>query len=339
MEWIANVGIKWILALVGLLILVRTAVHRQRRWPLHAAQEFLDAGLIALVVVFLIVRPYLFQAYFIPSPSMHPTLLEADRLLVNKLVYRFWPPRRGEIVVFKPPAERVREVKDYIKRVVGLPGETIEVVPRRLLADGHTLMRFTRESASEVMEQNFQPERSIGFTFPLRGGTVTLDGPVAHVHGGLDENVTVVPYQNEASIRKERDSVYLDGKLQVAVAFGPLTPSDDLRQWGGERGLRGHVYSERGSPRLILVRARQLAYDPAHVTINGRSLPEPYIAEDPLYAMPPVTLGPHSYFVMGDNRNESYDSHAWGPLTDEHLIGRADLLFWPLNRMRLLLAP
>ncbi len=336
MEWLANIGIKWILVLVGVLLLVRIGAQRSRSREADTLREFVDAGLIALVIVFLIIRPYLFQAFYIPSPSMHPTLVEADRLLVNKLVYRFWKPKRGDIVVFLPPEDRVRDRKDYIKRVIGLPGDTVEVVPERLLADGHALMRFTHESASEVAEGNFQPDRSIGFTFPLRGGTVTLSGGQARINGGLDESVRVIPTPPGAAVRKTRDAVFLNGKLVLAVPFGPLRASRDLTQWGGEKGVAGEVYTAGGDPRLILVRARGLSLDPAHVLVNGRRLWEPYIAEPPAYAFPPFTVPRDSYFVMGDNRNQSYDSHAWGPLPGDHILGRADLLFWPVNRARLL---
>jgi signal peptidase I len=97
----------------------------------------------------LIIKTFLIQAFFIPSESMVPTLLVKDRVLVNKLVYRFREPRRGEIIVFvaersQAPDTRnfVRKVldgiteglgvsqpadKDFIKRIIGLPGETVQV--------------------------------------------------------------------------------------------------------------------------------------------------------------------------------------------------------------------
>src|SRR4028119_375516 len=103
MEWLATLSVRWILVAAGVLLLARRALLAARKNPLGAAtaRELLEALLVALVVVFLILRPFVVQAYFIPSESMHPTLRESDRLLVNKLVYRFGPPRRGEIVVFR----------------------------------------------------------------------------------------------------------------------------------------------------------------------------------------------------------------------------------------------
>ena len=78
------------------------------------------------LVVALLIRTFLFQAYEIPSPSMVNTLNVGDRVLVNKLAYKFHDIHRGDVVVFKrPPGEPDPKIKDLIKRVIGLPGETL----------------------------------------------------------------------------------------------------------------------------------------------------------------------------------------------------------------------
>jgi signal peptidase I len=89
--------------------------------------EFVDSGLIALLLVFCIVRPFVIQAFFIPSTSMLPTLKIHDRILVNKFIYRFRDPRPGEIIVFKAPRWADSEGRDFIKRCMGAPGDTVEV--------------------------------------------------------------------------------------------------------------------------------------------------------------------------------------------------------------------
>jgi signal peptidase I len=114
-------------------------------------------------VLALLLKTFLVQAFFIPSASMEPTLLIGDRVLVNKVVYELREPRRGEIVVFSdqdafgatqqpgnPLVRFVRSIgsglglaapdeKDFIKRIMGLPGETIEIRKGVLHIDGEPL--------------------------------------------------------------------------------------------------------------------------------------------------------------------------------------------------------
>jgi len=159
--------------------------------------------LIALVVA-LVVRVAIAEPRYIPSNSMDPTLHIGDRLLVDKLSYRWQPPHRGDIVVFNPPAQLVKlgytRDQAFIKRIIGEPGDQIQV----------------------------------------QGGQMIL---------------------------------------------------------------------------------------------NGQPLPEAYIAEAPQYEMPAVTIPSGYVFVLGDNRNDSNDSHVWGPLPQQNLIGKARLRFWPFDRL------
>ena len=71
------------------------------------------------------------------SVSMQPTLFEKDFVLVNKLVYRFDAPQRGDVIVFDPPLPN--ETEPYIKRIIGLPGDTVEIRNRQVLVNGEAL--------------------------------------------------------------------------------------------------------------------------------------------------------------------------------------------------------
>jgi signal peptidase I len=84
--------------------------------------------LVAALTVAIVVKTFLIQAFFIPSGSMEPTLKPGDRVLVNKLSYKLHSIHRGDIVVFKRPPSEADDptIKDLIKRVIGLPGDTIE---------------------------------------------------------------------------------------------------------------------------------------------------------------------------------------------------------------------
>lgn len=84
--------------------------------------------IVGAVLVALLVRNFVAQSFRIPSPSMHPTLLEGDRVLVNRLSYKLHDVHRGDVVVFRRPPwapATPGEPEDLIKRVIGLPGETI----------------------------------------------------------------------------------------------------------------------------------------------------------------------------------------------------------------------
>jgi len=86
-------------------------------------KEWIQSIVIALVLA-LVVRTFLMQAYKIPSGSMKPTLIPGDRILVNKVVYRFREPERGDIIVFRSTIE---PKKDFIKRMVAKSGEILEI--------------------------------------------------------------------------------------------------------------------------------------------------------------------------------------------------------------------
>ena len=79
------------------------------------------------IVVAILVRAFVLQTFFIPSESMENTLLINDRVLVNKLVYDFRDPHRGEVIVFTSPEDwRTNpDEKDFIKRVIGTPGDHV----------------------------------------------------------------------------------------------------------------------------------------------------------------------------------------------------------------------
>jgi signal peptidase I len=88
----------------------------------------------ALVVAFLI-RAVAFQAFYIPSESMEHTLEVKDRILVNKVSYRLHDVNRGDIIVFEKPPGETSKINDLIKRVIALPGETIEQQGKDIFID------------------------------------------------------------------------------------------------------------------------------------------------------------------------------------------------------------
>ncbi len=93
--------------------------------PLRGAVEWVVIIVGAVLAAFLI-KTFLVQAFYIPSASMLDTLKEDDRVLVNKLSYRLHGVHRKDIVVFERPPDEAGAIRDLIKRVVALPGETVE---------------------------------------------------------------------------------------------------------------------------------------------------------------------------------------------------------------------
>jgi signal peptidase I len=150
--------------------------------------------LVLAIVIFLILRMVV-GSYSVISVSMQPGLYEGERILVNKVAYRFGEPDRGDIIIFQSPEEDLT----LIKRVIGLPGDTVEV---------------------------------------------------------------------------KNNTVY----------------------------------------------------------INGVSLNEPYLKEPPTYSYPAYNVPAGRYFVLGDNRNDSRDSHTGWTVPVENVVGRAWLLTWPPSK-------
>jgi signal peptidase I len=185
--------------------------------PKSKLREYIEAILLAIVIAFFI-RTFVIQAYKIPSGSMKPTLLIGDHILVSKFNYGvklpfirstlipIGTPNRGDIVVFIYPEDRS---KDFIKRLIGLPGDTIEIRNKKILLNGL---------------------------------------PWSDTHGVYVDNV-IIP-----------------GSVQPRDNFGPV------------------------------------------------KVPE------------------GSIFVMGDNRDESYDSRFWGFVNMKDVLGKALIIYWSWNQ-------
>ncbi len=208
-------------------------------------REYVEAVLIAVVLA-LLIRHYVVQAFKIPSGSMIPTLLVGDHLLVNKFIYRFRSPSRGEIVVFKFPQDRET---DFIKRVIALPGEEVALKDGRLLVDGVETEDDTAVYESGVRsgkERNLAP-----FRVPAKGDVIPLDSGHPELYRFVIAN---------------------------------------------ELGDRGTIVNGR-------------------LLIDGKEASSYEVQND-------------YFFVMGDNRDNSYDSRFWGPVNVEDLVGKAMVIYW-----------
>ena len=109
------------------------------------------------LIIALVIKTFLFQAFYIPSQSMYPTLQEGDRILVNKLSYKVHDVNRGDIVVFETPKGEDSSIKDLVKRVVALPGETIETHSGRVYINGRLLEEPYLQSGVDTCAPNTAP--------------------------------------------------------------------------------------------------------------------------------------------------------------------------------------
>jgi signal peptidase I len=139
---------------------VAAGKRRARKGSSRSFWKELPILIVVALVVAVLIKTFLVQAFYIPSGSMNDTLLEGDRVMVNKLAYRFGDPARGDVVVFDSPMEVdadgetifgavVRHVAEslglsspdsaLIKRIIALGGETLEVRENRVYVDGSAL--------------------------------------------------------------------------------------------------------------------------------------------------------------------------------------------------------
>jgi len=102
-------------------------------------REWIETIIIALILA-LIIRTFIIQVFYIPSGSMEPTLHIRDRIIVNKFIYKFREPKRFEVIVFRYPGRKPGEPKkDFIKRIIGLPGEKLFIKDGKVSINGKLL--------------------------------------------------------------------------------------------------------------------------------------------------------------------------------------------------------
>lgn len=130
-------------------------------------REYLDTLVIAIILA-LFIRTFVVQAFKIPSGSMIPTLLIGDHILVNKFIYGvrlpftdfvlvpITVPERGDVIVFRFPKD---ESKDFIKRVVGIPGDKIEVRDKMLYVNGIEQSESFTNHSKDALPAQIMPDR------------------------------------------------------------------------------------------------------------------------------------------------------------------------------------
>jgi signal peptidase I len=143
----------------------------RRRKNKSIFREYFEAICVAIILA-LFIRTFVVQAFKIPSGSMLPTLLIGDHLLVNKFIYGIRvpftgkilvpikDPKHGDVVVFRFPKDRSI---DYIKRVVGTPGDTVEIKAKKVFINGKPINdAHANVSSSAVLNAKASPRDNFG---------------------------------------------------------------------------------------------------------------------------------------------------------------------------------
>lgn len=299
-DQIANLPLTVIVAVIAGATFLRLIFRKVDHPVVRGFTDLCDTCAFVLALAFLIIRPFVAQAFYIPTESMVNTLLVNDRLVVDRISYRLGKPQRGDIIVFDaPPAATNGKKLDFIKRCVAVEGDTIEVQPPKVMAGD-------REIDAIAMT-------GMDWHRLLREILTSQEGSVKFLESGVSIDagspMSVTDFQQ-----------HLKSKLQDYVRTNGSSLSVTMAQQLVDAG-------------------KDLKIIPGHTLINGQVASEPYTREDPDYVLPMLTIGKDEVFMLGDNRNFSHDSHMWGALETKRIVGKAQAIWFPINRVQLLRKP
>lgn len=145
---------------------------RQRTRPAPAKSNFREnlESILWAAALALVIRTFIIAPFKIPSGSMRPTLIEGDRILVNKFLYRFHEPRRGDIIVFRFPENPKRP---FIKRLIAAGEDEVEI------RQGHVLVNGRRLDAAAVQDFTYHNQGQFG----QEGAATTVPADMYYVLG------------------------------------------------------------------------------------------------------------------------------------------------------------
>lgn len=324
-ETLANLNILWILAIIAGLTVMRLAFVYLPSDSAKSAAEILESGMIAVALVFLIIRPFVLQAFYIPSPSMEPTLLgkggSGDRILVNKFQYRLHKPQHDDVVVFLAPPAAMAGDPEFIKRLIGLPGDKLEAVAGILTINGkshnHADVRQALVEAGEFgADAKSDADPDLQADYHVR---FVDDGVLAE--NGVTGKTSLVGKQRLAEI--------FTGQKDMPVT---IRPGYNIRN--GEK-LAEPFIAEDPDYDMKIINGEPLKheYGPYQEDFKWDNKPISPMDYQKEYDQPTQPLPAGHYMMMGDNRNDSNDSTNWGPLESWRVVGKAQLIFWPPSRI------
>jgi signal peptidase I len=186
---------------------VRSDLSQKQRSQMRAIWEWVFVVVVAISAAMLI-RVFLFQQYYIDGPSMQTTLMPEDRVLVNKMSYKLHDIHRGDVIVFDRVTNEVQH-DDLIKRVLGLPGETLEIRSCIVYING-----------VQVDEPYLNPEQTSQVEPSARCGSHTDMAPVV-----VPEEMVFVMGDNRVQSFDSRDFGPIDSDKVRGRAFVVIWPA------------------------------------------------------------------------------------------------------------------
>ena len=186
---------------------VRSDLSQKQRSQMRAIWEWVFVVVVAISAAMLI-RVFLFQQYYIDGPSMQTTLMPEDRVLVNKMSYKLHDIHRGDVIVFDRVTNEVQH-DDLIKRVLGLPGETLEIRSCIVYIDG-----------VQVNEPYLNPEQTSQVEPSARCGSHTDMAPIV-----VPEEMVFVMGDNRVQSFDSRDFGPIDSDKVRGRAFVVIWPA------------------------------------------------------------------------------------------------------------------
>jgi signal peptidase I len=204
-ERIANMNWVSIILVMAILFGVWFALRKNNNKHIKSFAETCNSLAVALGLVFLVIRPFIIQAFYIPSESMIPTLLVNDQIMANKFIYRFIEPKFKDVVIFKAPPEASEDKveRDFVKRVIGVPGDVVKIIPGRVkVGDSDFMISELNENLRGLPENSGNGRVKLTKTKIYVDGTVVKESDVAAAL--LDDpnaKVTIFP-----------GGVYINGK-------------------------------------------------------------------------------------------------------------------------------
>ena len=247
-EKLANLPIPWVLAIVAFLFVLRYVLLKQKSTAAKSVAEIAESLAVAMALVFLLIRPFIVQAFYIPSQSMEPTLLGNDRvhdhILVNKFIYRFHEVGRGDVVVFKSPPEARHNEADFIKRVVAVPGDTVRITPGYVLVGG---LPYYHDDLSNMLAEYGTGTDPI--RIKLQKGRVFVDGRLL-----TDAEIAKTTDNPKAKVNVVPGVVYLSGK----ALFEPYTAEDPKQPYPDEQTPSKWVTKDKQGRAIVKIPSGKL---------------------------------------------------------------------------------